>query len=146
MTAQENARVVMEVFRAIENRELERLQALYHPEIEFHWQPGLPYGGSFSGPAVAGMSEAFYKTWFPLQPGEDTRRMDPRVVATGNDGRVIVNYLWRGLDPAGRRFETETLADYQVRDGRLVRAQMFYFDLVGTIGFLEQAEDPQANR
>ena len=139
MTASENARVVMEVLRTIEGRQLERLRELYHPEIEFHWQPGLPYGGSFSGPAVKGMSEVFAKTWFPLQPSEDLRRMYPRVLATGDDGRVIVNYVWRGIDPKGRRFETETLADYQVRDGRLGRAQMFYFDLIGMIAFLDQA-------
>jgi ketosteroid isomerase-like protein len=139
MTPQENAQVVTQVLRAIEDRRLERLGKLYHPEIEFHWQPGLPYGGSFSGPEVATMSEAFAQTWFPLQPDAETRRMDPRVLATGKDGRVIVNYLWRGLDPRGRRFETETLADYQVRDGRLARAQMFYFDLEGMITFLEEA-------
>jgi ketosteroid isomerase-like protein len=86
------------------------------------------------------MNEAFAQIWFPLQPDAETRRMDPRVLATGNDGRVIVNYLWRGLHPRGRRFETETLADYQVRDGRLARAQMFYFDLAGMITFLEEAE------
>jgi ketosteroid isomerase-like protein len=129
--------VVMEMLQAIENRQLERVRALYHPKVEFHWQPGLPYGGSFSGPALATMHETFERTWFPLQPTEETRRMNPRVLATGDGGRVIVNYLWRGLDPRGRRFETETLADYQIRDGRLVRAQMFYFDLGGTIRFLE---------
>lgn len=65
--------------------------------------------------------------------------MNPRVVATSDDGHVIVHYIWKGLDSKGRRFETETLADYQVRDGLLARAQMFYYDLPGMIAFLDRA-------
>ena len=63
--------------------------------------------------------------------------MDSRVLATGPDGHVIVNYVWKGLSPDGVAFETETLADYQVDDDRLRRAQMFYYDLSGLIGFLK---------
>lgn len=85
------------------------------------------------------MSNRFAVTWMPLQPNEDTRRMNPRVVAAGDNGHVVVNYLWKGLDAEGRRFETEVLADYQVRDGRLARAQMFYYDLPGVIAFLDRA-------
>jgi uncharacterized protein len=65
--------------------------------------------------------------------------MNPRVVATSDDGHVIVHYIWKGLDTEGRRFESETLADYQVRDGQLARAQMFYYDLPGMISFLDGA-------
>jgi len=65
--------------------------------------------------------------------------MRPRILAMGENGRVVVNYLCKGLDTKGRRFETEVLADYQVRDGRLARAQMFYYDLPGMIAFLRGA-------
>jgi hypothetical protein len=85
------------------------------------------------------MAARFGAIWTPLQPTPLERRMDPRVVATGEGGRVVVNYVWRGLDGQGRRFETETLADYQVREGRLARAQMFHFDLTGLTLFLEGA-------
>jgi uncharacterized protein len=71
--------------------------------------------------------------------------MNPRVVAADENGRVVVNYVWKGLDAKGRRFETETLADYQVRDGRLARAQMFYYDLPGMIAFLDGARDSGAH-
>jgi ketosteroid isomerase-like protein len=124
---------------AIEERRNDRIAELYHPQIEFHWPPGLPYSGDFKGAAVAEMNERFAATWMPLQSTEETRRMNPRVVATNDDGRVIVHYIWKGLDAAGRRFATETLADYQVRDGRLARAQMFYYDLAGMIAFLDGA-------
>ena len=139
MSAQKNADVVMQILHAIEDRQLDRLPSLLHPEIEFHWPPGLPYSGDFKGPSVAEMNERFAATWMPLQPTEETRRMNPRVVATNDDGRVIVHYLWKGLDANGRRFATETLADYQVRDGQLARAQMFYYDLPGMIAFLDRA-------
>jgi hypothetical protein len=41
------------------------------------------------------------------------------------------------LSPDGVAFETKTLADYQVEDGKLRRAQMFYYDLPGLIEFLK---------
>lgn len=139
MNSQEDADLVMQALRLVEERQLDSLADLYHPAIEFHWPPGLPYSGVFKGSAVAAMSELFAATWIPLQPTEETRRIDPRVLATGDDGRVVVNYKWKGLDDQGRRFETETLADYQVREGRLCRAQMFYYDLPGMIAFLDGA-------
>jgi ketosteroid isomerase-like protein len=145
MSPRENAELVMEILLMVEQRQLDRLATLYHPEIEFHWPPGLPYSGDFTEPAVAEMSERFAATWRQLQPTEETRRMNPRVVAADENGRVVVNYVWKGLDAKGRRFETETLADYQVRDGRLARAQMFYYDLPGMIAFLDGAWDSGAH-
>ena len=139
MSAMDDADVVMQALQAVERRERDRLTDLYHPEIEFRWPPGLPYSGSFKGAAIAAMSERFAATWLPLQPTPETRHMEARVVAAGAGGRVIVNYLWKGLDVRGRRFATETLADYQVRNGQLARAQMFYFDLPGMIAFLNAA-------
>jgi ketosteroid isomerase-like protein len=140
MKPQENADLVLQILHIIEQRQFDRLPDLYHPAIEFHWPPGLPYSGYFTGPTVAEMSRRFAETWLPLQPTEETRRMDPRLIAAGDNDRVVVNYLWKGLDAKGRRFETETLADYQLRDGRLVRAQMFYYDLPGMIAFLDNAK------
>jgi ketosteroid isomerase-like protein len=131
--------IVMDALRAVEERQPERLAALYHPEIEFNWPPGLPYSGRFTGRAIEEMTQRFAATWVPLQPTEETRRMRPRILALGEDGRVVVNYLWKAMDTKGRRFETEVLADYQVRDGRLARAQMFYYDLPGMIDFLRAA-------
>jgi ketosteroid isomerase-like protein len=131
--------IVMDALHAVEERQRDQLAALYHPEIEFNWPPGLPYSGRFTGPAVEEMTQRFAATWVPLQPTEETRRMRPQILAMGENGRVIVNYLWKALDTKGRRFETEVLADYQVRDGRLARAQMFYYDLPGMIAFLRGA-------
>lgn len=139
MTARSAADVVMALLHAIETRALDRVHEFYHPEVAFYWPPGLPYSGEFTGAALDDMNARFAATWLPLQPTDESRKLDARVVATGDDGRVVVHYDWKGQAPDGRRFHTETLADYQVRDQRLARAQMFYYDLRGLIAFLEHA-------
>ena len=101
-----------------------------HPDFELHWPPSLPYGGS--------KARTWSETWETFQPGETERRMDPRVVAATEDEGVV---LWRqrGVSPSGERFEGEVLGLYQLRDGKLARAQMFYFDTVAVVNFLKQA-------
>ena len=39
--------IMLTLLAAIERRDRGLLQSLYHPEIEFHWPPGLPYSGVF---------------------------------------------------------------------------------------------------
>jgi ketosteroid isomerase-like protein len=137
----EAVRVVLEAFAAVERRDGEALAALYHPEIEFHWPPSLPFGGSASGSAVftPGASR-WSQTWDPLQ-GEDERRMDPRVIAASED-EVVVLYHQRAVDAAGERLDHPVLGLYHVRDGKLARAQMFYFDTVAVGEFLARARTP----
>ena len=49
--------------------------------------------------------------------------------------------LWRqrGLTPAGESLDTEVLGLYRVREGRLARGQMFYFDPATVCAFLARA-------
>lgn len=67
--------------------------------------------------------------------------MDPRVVAAGED-EVVVLWRQRGVGPAGERFDGEVLGLYRFRDGKLARAQMFYFDTAAVAGFLARAMAP----
>ena len=71
--------------------------------------------------------------------------MDPRVVAVSEDEGVV---LWqqRGVSPSGEQFQGEVLGLYQVRDGKLARAQMFYFDTVAVVNFLKKARADELNR
>ena len=64
--------------------------------------------------------------------------MDPRVVAVSEDEGVV---LWRqrGVSLSGEQFEGEVLGLYQVRDGKLTRAQMFYFDTAAVARFLARS-------
>jgi len=44
-----------------------------------------------------------------------------------------------GRSQAGESCDGEVQALYKLRDGKLVRGQMFYFDTAGTNAFLEKA-------
>jgi len=130
MNANDNTEVMLGIFSAIEGRDFQRLLDLCQPDVEFLWPPSLPYAGGERG--------AWAQTWVPLQPTETERRMDPRVVAVSGD-EVVVLWQQRGVSPAGDRFDSPVLALYQLRDQKLARAQMFYFDTVGVAGFLAKA-------
>jgi ketosteroid isomerase-like protein len=129
---------VLAAIQSVEARDLDRLAALYDPGIAFDWPPGLPYSGHYEGTSIATMSERFASVWQPLQQTEEERRMEPTVVATAGD-TVVVQYVTRGADSVGRRFETPVLARYRARDGRLVEAQMYYWDLIGLHDFISAA-------
>jgi uncharacterized protein len=132
--------IVLQAFRAVERRDLQALEALYHPEIEFHWPPSLPYGGSARGREVFQPKRPTWgETWDPLQPTERERMMDPRVVAASGD-EVVVLWRQKGVDCTGERFDGPALGLYRVRDGKFARAQMFYFDTVAVVNFLAQAQ------
>lgn len=134
-----NSDVMRKLFRAVEEHDQQTLAALCQPDAEFHWPPSLPYG-SLGGGARAG-GQTWSETWALLQPSEEERKMDPRIVAA-NDDEVVAVWHQRGLSPAGERFEGEVLGLYRFRDGKLARAQMFYFDTTAVNNFLVKAITP----
>ena len=130
MSIEENRNLVLSLFNAIEQRNNQRLSELLHPGFEIHWPPSLPYG--------AGKARTWSDTWTSLQPTELERKMDPRVVAA-NENEVVVLWRQRGVSPLGDRFDGEVLGLYQIREAKLARAQMFYFDTVAVGDFLAKA-------
>jgi uncharacterized protein len=136
MTGSENAKVMLGVFEAIERRDGCRFNEYLDPECEMHWPPSLPYGGS---PRVSDPARPTWRdTWDPLQPTEVQRAMEPRVVAAhGNE--VVVLWQQRGLSPGGERFDCEVIGIYRLRAGKLLRAQMFYFDTWAVARFLNHS-------
>jgi ketosteroid isomerase-like protein len=135
MSARENIQIILEIFGAIEQRNAPRVFSLCDPTVEFLWPPSLPYAGGERG--------AWAATWVPLQPTEATRRMNPRVVGATEE-EVVVLWQQRGVSPAGEGLETPVLGLYQVRHGKLARAQMFYFDSSGVNDFLARAGSERA--
>jgi len=131
MSTSEDVQVMLEIFRAIEGRNTQRVFELCQPDVEFLWPPSLPYGGASPGSAWA-------NTWVPLQPTEAERRMDPRVVAAGPE-EIVILWQQRAVSPAGEGLETPVLGVYQVREGKLARAQMFYYDTAVVNDFLARA-------
>jgi uncharacterized protein len=135
----EAGELVLEAFRAVERRDHEALIALYHPEVEFHEAPSLPYGGTSRGLEDVARNLGWLETWAPLQPSEEERRMDPRILS--DDGtHVVALYRQRALDPQGRRLNSQVVGLYEVRDGKFARAQMFHFDTAALLDFLSAAE------
>jgi ketosteroid isomerase-like protein len=133
---EENVRVVLDIFNAIERRDERRFLDLIHPDFVIHWPPSLPYGGV--NPISRNQkreSPTWSETWAPLQPTEAERKMDPRVVAASGK-EVVVLYRQRGVTQSGDRFDGEVLGIYQVVGGKLARAQMFYFDTAALVSFL----------
>lgn len=133
----QNAALILEIFRDIEQRDEQRLRELFDPALEMHWPPSLPYGGTHTASTPGPTTWA--QTWIPLQPSDAERRMDPRVVAAAGD-EVVVLWHQRGIAPEGARFDGEVLALYKLRNGKLIRAQMFYFDTVATANFLAKVK------
>jgi ketosteroid isomerase-like protein len=131
--------VVLDTFRAVEERDSDRLDALYHPDVEFAWPLSLPYGGTFRGThLLTPRAVSWEYTWDPLQPTAAERRMDPRVVATAGED-VVVLYHQRGVKASGRRFDQEVLGWYRTVDGKFAAAKMFHFDTVALVSFLSDA-------
>jgi ketosteroid isomerase-like protein len=132
VSIEQNRKLVLSVFSAIEQRNDQRFAELLHPDFEIHWPPSLPYG--------SGKGRTWSDTWEPLQPTETERRMDPSVVAANGD-KVVVLWRQRGFSPSGERFDGEVLGLYRISDGKLARAQMFYFDTAAVAAFLARSID-----
>jgi ketosteroid isomerase-like protein len=136
----QNVEVVLEAFSAIERRDDQRFLDLLHLDFEILWPPSLPYGKS--SPGRNHQVPTWSEIWNSLQPTDAERRMDPRVVAHSAD-EVVVLWHQRGVTSGGNRFNGEVLGLYRVRDAKLARAQMFYFDTAAVAGFLGQANAPE---
>jgi ketosteroid isomerase-like protein len=129
------ADVVLQVFRSVEERNPQLAAEVYHDDLEFHWPRPLPYAGSSYGlQASLARRPGWAETWDRFQ-GEAERGLGARVVASSED-EVVVLWHQRGRDHARRWLDTPVLGLYQVRDGKLARAQMFYFDPLAAAEFL----------
>jgi ketosteroid isomerase-like protein len=131
-TREKKIEVMLTLFSAVERHDEQQQRTLCQPNVEFHWPRSL-YGGSRLG---------WDEIWLPLQPSAAERRLNPRVVAA-NEDEVVVLWRQRGVSPAGERFEGEVLGLYQLRERKLARAQMFYFDTAAVASFLTRAITPE---
>jgi hypothetical protein len=61
-----------------------------------------------------------------------------------SDEEVVVHWRQKGVSQAGDRSDTPVLGLYRLRDGKLARAQMFYFDPAAVLTFLLKANGQSA--
>jgi len=133
---QENSKTILAIFRAIEERNDGQFRSLLQPDFEIHWPLSLPYGGTFRG--LEPQPHGWSATWGPLQPTQAERKMDAQVVAAHDDD-VVVLWHQRGRTK-GDILDEEVIGLYHFRQGKLARAQMFYFDTAPVAKFLEGAK------
>jgi len=137
---EQNSKTILAIFRAIEDRDTVQFRALLQPDFEIHWPRSLPYGGTFRG--VEPQPQGWGATWQLLQLTETERQMDPQVVAAHGED-VVVLWHQRGRSGDGESIDEEVLGLYRFREGKLARAQMFYFDTVPVASFLAKAQQAQ---
>lgn len=63
-----------------------------------------------------------------------------------SENEVVILWQQRGISQAGDGFDGPVLGLYQFRDGKLARAQMFYYDTVALVRFLANAKAATAAR
>jgi ketosteroid isomerase-like protein len=132
----ESEEIVLEAFAAVDARDDERLKRISHPGASFVWPESLQ--PSHFRTVQGKLATSWEEVWEPFQPLPEfiTRKMNPQIVASSGP---LVTVLWhqRGVNRRGERLDCEVLGLYEVRDGLLYRAQMFYFDTAAVRKFLQ---------
>jgi ketosteroid isomerase-like protein len=117
-TDSETTRAVIERFyAAIGAWDEDGLRAVLHEDAELHQPPTLPYGGVYRGPDA--MMELWKNVILPMADATDFF-LDAMVV-DGEHGMVV----------AGSKMNDKPVLaceQYTVRDGRIARIRMFWFD------------------
>ena len=138
----ENGELVRRLFKAVEDRDLQAVLDCYDEDIEIHEAPSLPYGGVYRGHEGAIQHAAgWLGAWGPLQsPAE--YRLDATFLE-GEDDTVGAVFRLRAVDDQhGERLDAPEVGIYKVRDGKVVRSQMFHADSAAVLDFLERAAQP----
>jgi ketosteroid isomerase-like protein len=137
----EKGDVVRRLFRAVEERQPYVLDC-YAENIEIHEAESLPYGGVYRGHAGAQQHIAgWLGTWDRFQTDHE-RRLEA-VFIDGEGDTVAAVFRHKAVDPdSGRRLDAPEVGIYQVRDGKVVRSQMFHADTAALLRFLAETEDP----
>jgi len=132
----ESEEIVWEAFAGVDSRDDERLKRICHPDASFMWPESLQ--PSHFRTAQGKVATSWEEVWEPFQPLPEftTRKMSAQIVASTGT-QVTVLWHQRGVNRRGERLDCEVLGLYEVRDGLLYRAQMFYFDSAAVRKFLQ---------
>ncbi len=134
--SQENVELIRSLFGGVEERDLRTYLAAWHPEVVIREPGSLPYGGEYRGlEGVRRHAAGFMQTWEALQPG-DERKLNAIFIDAGD--HVIARWRLKARVPDGEgTLDMPMVGAYKLRDGKLVEAQMFYWDTAAVLRFLE---------
>lgn len=139
--------VVVRLFDAVAARNLSALMRCYHPEVTILECNELPYGGTYRGLREAGQhARNFGAAWSLFW--DPTGTAAPAMARAG-DGSVMVRFRHQARSvTSGASLDNPEMGVYEVRDGLVVRAQMFHFEPQALTTFLSReapsATPPQA--
>lgn len=135
-----NIPVVRRLLEAVERRDFESMLDCYAPDVEINESDDLPYGGTYRGyEGVREHAEGFMRTWGRFQTEARDAKLDARFTE-GTDGLVTAIFRHRANDPERReQLQGDEVGVYEVRDGKVVRSQMFHFEQGTLARFLREA-------
>jgi ketosteroid isomerase-like protein len=114
--------VVQRIYDAAANGAADEMLAVMDDEIRIVLPPALPYGGVYQGkPAVLELGAKLAASWSTF--GYEVLRY-----ATGDDCVVAVIELRSVARASGREVRTPIAEVFQLRNGRVLEIQAFYFD------------------
>ncbi|MFF9776478.1 nuclear transport factor 2 family protein [Streptomyces sp. NPDC013978] len=98
------------------------IAACLHPEVTLHQAPGLPYSGTWQGPAgierfLAVMGDA----WQSMEFLEQHRFVEGENVVITNRVRFVAR-------ATGHELDTRIVQEMTVRDGRIREIRPYYWD------------------
>jgi ketosteroid isomerase-like protein len=135
----DEADVIRRLFEAVERRDAVGVMACYADDVEIHEAAVLPYGGTWRAHEGAlAHAQGFLAAWASYQ-GPDEIKLDPTFWAD-DSGTVCALFRHRAVDRArGVRLDLPEVGVYHVRDGKVVRSQMFHADSAAVAQFLTDA-------
>ena len=106
------------------------------PEVVIREPDSLPYGGEYRGlDGLRRHAAGWMRTWAALQPGNE-RKLDATFIDAGD--HVVACWRLKARAPDGdETLDLPMLGVYELSDGKLVGAQMFYSDTAAVLRFLE---------
>jgi ketosteroid isomerase-like protein len=140
--SQRNVETIRNLFRGVEERDLGTYLAACDREVVIREPGSLPYGGEYHG--LEGLRQhaaGWMQTWAPLQP-EEERKLDAAFIDAGDHVIARWRLRARATDGSGT-LNMPMVGIYELRDGKLVGAQMFYSDTAAVLRFLENAGRPK---
>ncbi|MEU4540054.1 nuclear transport factor 2 family protein [Streptosporangium sp. NPDC023825] len=109
--------LVKSLYRALQERDVDALMQLLHPDFEGHVAPGMPYG---VGGVHHGPQSMIFGVWGEIAKNYQTAPYDETCEET-TDGGVLVTGHYRGTaNSTGRPYEAEFAHLWRVDNGKIV--------------------------